>query len=41
MPYFAAAACGGEQNGLNQMYYFRIFNSEIIVKLGETYVASN
>jgi hypothetical protein len=24
-PCFAvAAACGGEQNGLNQMYYFRI-----------------
>jgi hypothetical protein len=30
MPCFAVAACGGDQNGLNQRYYFRIFNPEII-----------
>ncbi len=31
MPCFAVAAVyGGEQNGSNQIYYFRIFNSEII-----------
>ena len=36
MPCFAvAAAYCGEQNGLNQMYYFRIFNTEII-KPGHT-----
>ena len=35
MPCFAVAAVySGEQNGLNQMYYFRIFNSEIITKYG-------
>ena len=31
MPCFAVAAVyGGEQNGFNQIYYFRIFNAEII-----------
>ena len=36
MPCFAVAAVfGGEQNGLNQMYYFRVFNSEIISKKQE------
>jgi len=33
MPYFAVSAVySGEQNGLNQMYYFRILNSEIITR---------
>ena len=33
MPCFAVAAVnGGEQNGFNQIYYFRIFNSEIIFR---------
>ena len=32
MPCFAVANLyGGEQNGLNQIYYFRISNSEIIL----------
>ena len=31
MSCFAVAAVyGGEQNGFNQIYYFRIFNAEII-----------
>ena len=31
MPCFAVAAVyGGEQNGLNQIYYFRTLSSEII-----------
>ena len=31
MPCFAVAAVyGGEQNGFNQMYYFRVLNLEII-----------
>ncbi len=37
MPCFAVAAVyGGEQNGSNQIYYFRIFNSEIIYSIVHT-----
>ena len=33
LPCFAVAAFSGEQNGSNQMYYFRISNSEIIIQM--------
>ena len=38
MPCFAVAAVyGGEQNGLNQIYYFRTLSSEIIYSRGNAF----